>query len=214
MGSSLSLRLNGSTPCSPHPFRGGGFSLLPIYVGGQGRNAGAQIARPHIAGAKRGVQSVFVPACVRGNGIRGTMPGWCAEWASTMGSRNVDGHRWGEGCRCGRPKGSRMGDGVGRPPKRRWRWDVAAHFSLTGRPTWTGLAVRRGGMWAAIVDLSGRPHWTKVGAQRGGEWATTLGLFGRPTWTGLDVDSGARWTANVGPSGHRSWATGWSGMVA
>lgn len=204
----------------------GVFSYPHIYVGPQYASANSRVHQgakcAAISPSQRGraraggapIHSVFVPACVRRNGNRGTMPGWCAEWATTMGSRNVDGHRWGEGCRCGRPKGSRMGDGVGRPPKRRWRWDVADHFSLTGRPTWTGLAVRRGGMWAAIVDLSGRPHWTKVGAQRGGEWATTLGLFGRPTWTGLDVDSGARWTANVGPSGRGSWQPTWTGMMA
>lgn len=79
----------------------------------------------------------------------------------------------------------------GRPPKRGWRWDVADHFGLTGRTTWTGLAVRHGGMWTAIVDLSGRPHWT-----------------------GLGVDSGAKWTANVGPSGRGSWQSTWTGMVA
>lgn len=50
----------------------------------------------------------------------------------------------------------------GRPPKRRWRWDVADHFGLTGRPTWTGLAVRRGGWWTEIVGLTGRPSWTEL----------------------------------------------------
>jgi len=102
----------------------------------------------------------------------------------------------------------------GRPPKRGWRWDVADHFGLTGRPTWTGLAVRRGGRWAAIVDLSGCPHWTKVGAPCGGMWAATVGPVGRLTWGQVDADCGSPlgrgWWPNVAVQmagdGRRMWA--------
>lgn len=155
----------------PSPLWGGGFSLLPIYVGGQERNAWAQIARPHIAGAKRGVQSVFVPACVRGNGIRGTMQGRCAamgaQWGCNMWTATGEGWSPNGEPICGRGWATtREGVGFqfwgvsfGRPPNAHWRGTMGGSGLPPNREIWTDVAGHCVWKWTLDVEPGGRGWW-------------------------------------------------------
>ena len=161
----------------------------------------AQFARPHGAGHPT-ILSVFVPARLTKDGIRG---GRCTRHARSgrpMGSRIVDGL----GCRLWTPISretwtAKGAADIGRPPNRAWKRDVADHRALIGRPTWTGVVARHGRGWAAVVGLSGRPHWTSVAVRSGRRWT----LIGRPSWTGVGCRSGLIWPSTLDERGRPYW---------
>ena len=160
----------------------------------------AQIARPHGAG-RPPILSVFVPARITKDGIVAMSLG-CGMSGRPMGSRIVDGL----GCILWPPisretwtaKGTAD---VGRPPNRAWKRDVADHWALIGRPTWTGVVARHGRGWASNMALSGRPHWTSVAVRSGRRWT----LIGRPSWTGVGCRSGLIWPSTLDERGRPYW---------
>ena len=162
----------------------------------------AQIARPHCA-AHPPILSVFVPACITKDGTV-AMSLVCGMSGRPMGSRIVDGL----GCILCPPISRKMWTAkgaadIGRPPNRAWKQDVANHWALIGRPTWTGVVARRGQEWAAVVGLSGRPHWTNVVARIGRDWLPMLGEYGRPNGAALGGHLYAIWAATWSGGGRR-----------
>ena len=137
-----------------------------------------------------------------------------------MGSRIVDGHRWCDGCRRGRPMGSRSWTAThggwspnglpyfGRP--REGSAFLDAHLNAGGSGTWPAtapyLAVHIGRRWSPNVNGGVLPRWAYLAVHVGRGWASRLGEGGGLTWAEVGCHGGLIWPSTLDGVGHPGWA--------